>query len=179
MVSCPLWRLGLERRGHLTGIDVARSNRWDSDLEMPGCWCLLPDVCFQCSPSEGDRGRAGGGGGVRLREHLEEIGSSWWLFPSRPLGDHEDARGGHHSDPQGLPPPGGQDHRGGQEAGLPRDHHARSGLSPWGGGWGSGWLNPFFLQNQLLPFLLLFSKFSRRPPLKTIFVSIEIYAFTY
>lgn len=29
---------------------------------------------------------------------------------------------------------------------------------PWGGWW-SSWLNPFFLQNQLLSFLLLFSNF--------------------
>lgn len=35
-------KAGFRRQGRLKGIDVVRSNWWDSELEM-----LVPGVCFQ------------------------------------------------------------------------------------------------------------------------------------
>lgn len=115
-------------------------------------WLLLPPAVSSRKSPKGEM--VGGWAWAYL-----EVGFSWWSFPSRPLGDHEDACGWHHSDPQRLPTPGGQDHCGGQEAGLPRDHHARSGL-PVGQGW--VWLvtTIFFSKSQLLPFQLHFFYFS-------------------
>lgn len=46
------------------------------------------------------------------------------LPPSRSVGDHEGYDWGHSSDSEGIPPPGGPQHCGGPQAGLPRDHYA-------------------------------------------------------
>lgn len=149
MVSIPQ-RLGLERWINLTEADTVGSYQCDSDQQMSGsrapllstflpasrldhcicnCFSLLPVVFSRKSPKGEMRGWDW--------EYLV-VGFSWRAFPSRPLGDNEDACGWHHSDPQGLPTLGGQDHCGGQETGLPRDHYARLGL-PLGWGLGVEW----------------------------------------
>lgn len=165
-----LQSLGLEGCNDLTEADPARSNLWDLSWRClalePLCIlpCILPRgwvtasvaacLCFHGLLQRETKGRDDGR--VRLREHLE-VDSSPWAFPSRPLGDHEDACGWHHSDPQGLPTPGGQDHRGGQEAGLPGDHHARFSFPLGGAGGGLASVIHFLFKKSTTSFLLLFS----------------------
>lgn len=98
--------LSSERWGHLKETDTARRNWWDSTWRCPmsaslcfppsflpslslghcicSCLSLLPVVSFRKRLRERHWG-------LRLREQLEEAGSSRRAFPCRPLGDHEDA----------------------------------------------------------------------------------------
>lgn len=153
MVSHPLWRLGLGGGAIWQALTLL--------LEVTGgiqSWrCLVSKVCFQMFAfsvllQKETQGELVGGWDwentlKKLALHGEPSLPGLWVTMKMLVGDIIQIR-------KDYPHLVDRTTVVARKLGFPEI--IMPGLAFPPGGWGSGWLNPFFLQNQLLPFLLLF-----------------------